>query len=61
MTFCLSAVHAKLSAIESAHGEGQAEFSQQIQKLQKENVSLRDEKEKVTRKMEELGSQLQQG
>ena len=58
---CFSAVQAKLAAIESAHGEDQAKLNQQIQKLQGENASLRDEKEKVTRKMKELESQLQQG
>ena len=59
--FCFSTVQAKLAAVESAHGDGQAKLNQRIQKLQGENVILRDEKEKVTRKMEELGSQLQQG
>ena len=47
--------------MESAHGDGQAKLNQQIQKLQGEVVPLQDEKEKVTRKMEELRSQLQQG
>ena len=59
--FCFSTVQAKLAAVESTHGEGQTQLNQQIQKLQGENVLLQDDKEKVTRKMEELGSQLQQG
>ena len=59
--FCFSTVQAKLGAVESAHGDGQDKLNQQIQKLQGENVILRDEKEKVTRKLDELGSQLQQG
>ena len=52
---------AKLAGIEKAHCEDQAKLSQQIQQLERENTSLQDEKEKVTKKMEELGSQLQQG
>ena len=59
--FYFSVVKSKLAAVESAHHDGQAKLNQQVQKLQGENASLRVEKEKVTRKMKELGSQLQQG
>ena len=56
-----STVQAKLAAVESAHGEGQVKLNQRIQMLQTENVSLKNEKEKVAKKIEGLGSQLQQG
>ena len=56
-----SAIQAKLAAAENAPGEGHAEFSQQIQKLQEENLSLRDEKERLARKMERVEKEVKQG
>ena len=56
-----SAVQAKLAAAQTAHHDGQAKFNQQIQKLQGEIVSLRNEKEKETRKVKDLVSRLEQG
>ena len=52
---------AKFAAIQKAHSENQAQLGQQIHKLQRENASLQDHKQKMTRKMEELGSLLEQG
>ena len=52
--FCFSAVQAKLAAAQTAHHDGQTKLNQQIHQLY-------GEKENVTRKMEGLGSQLQQG
>ena len=45
----------KLAALEKAHHEDQVKVNQQIQDLQKENVTLQDEKEKLARKMAALG------
>ena len=59
--FHFSAFQAKLAAIEDAHHEDQAKFNQQIQQLEKENATLQNESRKVTRKMEDLEDQLQQG
>ena len=59
--FCFCAVRAKLAALQTANGEGQAKVNQQIQQLQGEIVSLRNEKEKETRKMKDLVSRLEQG
>ena len=59
--FWLWTVQAKLAAVESAHGDGQAKLNQQVQKLREEVVSLQDGKEKLTKKIEGLGSQLKQG
>ena len=59
--FYFSVVKSKLAAVESAHGDGQAKLNQQIQKLQGDNVSLRNEKERETRKVKDLVSQLEQG
>ena len=51
---CLPAVQAKLTAVQTAHHDAQAKLNQPIQQLQ-------GEKKNMTRKMEGLGSQLQQG
>ena len=59
--FCFCAVRARLAAVESANGEGQAKLNQQIQQLQGENVSLRNEKKKETRKIKDFVSRLDQG
>ena len=59
--FCYFTVQVKLAAVENAYGDSQAKLDQWIQMFHKENVLLRDEKEKLTKKMEELRSQLQQG
>ena len=49
------------AATEKVHGDEQAKLRQQIQQVREENASLKDEKEEVTRKMEQLEHQLQQG
>ena len=52
---------AKLAAIQKAHREEQAKLSQHIQQIQKQNASLQNEKGKMTGKIEQLETQLQQG
>ena len=59
--FCFSAFQVKLAAVENGHHQDQAKLNQQIQQLQKENASIQDEKVKLTRKMEKLEKQYQQG
>ena len=59
--FCYSALQAKLAAIENIHSVDQAKLNEQVQQLQTENASLQEEKMKLTKKMEELEGQLQQG
>ena len=54
-------VQAQLAAVQTANGEGQARHNQQIQQLQAEIVSLPNEKEKETWKMQDLVSRLEQG
>ena len=58
---CFSAFQSKLAAVENARVDDQAKLNQQIEKLQRENAFLKDDKQKVTGQMEALGSQLQQG
>ena len=48
-------VEAKLAALKKTHDEDQVKLNQQIQDLQKGNVFLQGEKEKLARKMAELG------
>ena len=56
----LYSAQAKLAAVENAHREDQIKVNQQIEKLQGENVSLRDEKGKLAKEMEGLENQLKQ-
>ena len=58
--FCFSVAQAKLTAVERTHHDGQAKLNQQIQKLQGESVSLRDDKGKLARKLEGLENQVKQ-
>ena len=48
-------LEAKFVAVEKAHREDQMKLNLKIQDLQKQNASLRDENEKLSRKMAELG------
>ena len=59
--FCFSAFQTKLTAVENSHREDLSKLNQQIQQLQGENASLRDEEIKLTIKMEQFESRLQQG
>ena len=61
ITFCFSVVQTKIAAVENTYQEDQAKLNQKIQQLQRENTSLREEKMKLTKKMEELEGRLQQG
>ena len=51
----------RMDDLEKAHDEDRAKLNQQIQQLQKENASIQDEKVKLTREMEQLKRQSQQG
>ena len=57
----LGKLTSKLAAVEKAHRDDQTELNWHIHQLQKENLSLQDEKESMTRKMEDLERRLQQG
>ena len=50
-----------MAAVEKMHRDVQAKLSQQIEQLHKENASLQNEKEKLTRRMEDFCGQMQQG
>ena len=50
-----------MTAIEQTHSEDQAKVEQQLHQLHKDISSVHDEKDKVTRKVEELEIWLQQG
>ena len=49
-----------IKAIEKSYREDQSKLDQKIQKLQKENATLRDEKAEMNRKMDELQGQYRQ-
>ena len=71
----LAAIQAKLASVEEAHDEDRenlvamkkvhheehAKHSWQIEQLQNQNSTLQDQKGQVTKKMEELASQFQEG
>ena len=59
--YSVSAVQAKLAAVDNVHHEDQTKLNHHIQKVQGENASLRDEKRNLVRKMEGLENEVKQG
>ena len=55
MTKRMEKLESKLVAIEKLHHEDQMKLNFKIQDLHKQNASLRDENEKLSRKMAEPG------